>query len=279
MSVNILIQKNESPARATVVVSGLPTTGASVVRLYTQTELEKTFVTETVSAGTGGAGLIDYYPPLGIDFTYIVEDGNGVELGRGDTRFDAGVGWLRSSTDPSVGIPVSVKRRPGCATILFQSFTDYGSATKGTLAMPLGAARPLWLTSGVNEPVKTGFSLLVEGSEMVKQTHRFLTNASMLCLQSLPEWGLNSPVVHFPAKHDVTVIKPARLAAGAVFKGEIYPVKPPAKLFIVELTVGYVDTTAEGLKITVGQVETNAKPYSIAEIEANPDVLFEGSSA
>lgn len=272
MSIEIKTVQADDPARITVVVSGLDDSQSVKARLYAVTEWSRAFVTETVSS-TGGAALIDYYPPLGVDVTYEVEVAGKLAASQ-TVNFGSAHGWLRSSLDPTKGIKISTSRSPGAAIILFKSLHEYGYTAQGKTVRPLGSSLPVWLGSGYSEPEKTGFSLLVEGAEMARRVAAFFEDAQLLCLQALPGWGLTKPVTHFPATSKITAITPARMENGAVFEGDILPVKPPAKIFVIELTEGWVDRHAEEENITCAQVEENVATYTCAEVEANPALLF-----
>lgn len=275
------ITASVSDNKVTILVSGLATSGQTKLDLIAVTANARRFVTSTISAGTGAAVLVDYFPPLNQPIRYVVES----DRATFDKQLDAitvrsDTGFLRSSIEPSKMLRVDSYARDGVLGVVFGSFKETGGKAAGEKLRVLGARLPVFLSAGVTEYDKHTLMFIARGEAMIQAVQDLFDTSPLLCLQALPGWGLVSPVTHFPLDYDMIALNTRNISYGVKYTLEVCAVRPPVKLFVFNITIEYVDGEAAKNSLLIQDVDSNAGGATIAEVDANPDILLgAGSSA
>lgn len=235
-------------------------------------------VVEVVRGGeldsAGAVSLIDYYPPLERDTTYTITTVTGESLASATVRVESDCGFIRDADNPETKVEVHAQYVPRAGGVFLRhgSFSTRSAHADGRLTPIIGARLGVW-TGGRTRATEIQLRLFAEGPDLDRL--KALFELPMLCLQTLPDWGLSDPVAYFPADAEFHALRPDLPDAPVTVDAAVLPVRPPLHTpLVVAVLVSTIDDDALDMQLTVSQVDANAAGRNVAEVDLHPQVLL-----
>lgn len=263
----------ENDLSVSLLATGIPTSVTRVrVTRTTGTHVEVVRGGELDSAGA--VSLIDYYPPLEQDTTYAITSVAGESLASATVRVESDCGFIRDADNPETKVEVHAQYMPHVGGVFLRhgSFSTRSAHADGRLTPIIGSRLGAW-TGGHTRATEIQLRLFAEGPDLNQLEQLF--ELPMLCLQTLPGWGLSDPVAYFPADAEFHAVRPDLPDAPVTVDAVVLPVRPPLRApVVVAVLVSTIDDSAASMSLTVSQVDANAAARKVAEVDLHPQVLL-----
>lgn len=233
----------------------------------------KTMLRGGETSVAGAASIVDYYPPLGREIEYTLETPSGRVLTSTTITVESDTGFIRDALVPTRKIPIHATYQPrrGGAFLREGAFQTRKHTAEGKITPIVGSRVGVW-TGSIVRPSEIKLNLFVEGRDLEHITR--LCAESVLCLQTLPGWGLSDPVAYFPSDADFHAHRPWDPSGPVSIDITVQPVRPPLVAPVVSaVLVSTIDEQALDLMLTVADVDANAAGRSVAEVDLRPGII------